>query len=113
MKKCLKLSCDQCDLKFMTLRNLKRHKLIHTGTKKHACDRCDFKCDRLDKLKNHQKCAKKAKIQSFCGVCRLVFCTKISLALHKNSEHKNIKYSCDKCDANFKSLGNLQNHQGD
>ncbi|XP_074656392.1 uncharacterized protein LOC141909708 [Tubulanus polymorphus] len=48
-----RFGCDQCMATFASTRNLRRHKLIHTGVRPFKCDYCDKAYCRRDQLKMH------------------------------------------------------------
>ncbi|KKA26588.1 hypothetical protein TD95_005175, partial [Thielaviopsis punctulata] len=47
--------CNQCDMRFRRLHDLKRHSKLHTGEKPHVCPKCERKFARGDALARHSK----------------------------------------------------------
>lgn len=50
-----KYKCDLCGRKFGQLRDMERHRRIHTGERPFTCDVCHKSFSRKDNLKSHRK----------------------------------------------------------
>lgn len=50
-----KYECDLCKRKFSQLRDMERHRRIHTGEKPFTCDICHKSFSRKDNLKSHAR----------------------------------------------------------
>jgi len=50
-----KFCCDQCDKKFFTRKDLKRHSVVHTGNREFSCPHCSQRFGRKDHMTRHAK----------------------------------------------------------
>ena len=50
-----KYVCTLCNESFKTMRNLRRHRLIHSGHKPFHCDICNRRFSRRDNLSSHKR----------------------------------------------------------
>lgn len=157
------MCCDFCDLLFENLQELKEHKeqcmkhfkamdfkeacdtkanieILHNPIEKlkYQCSICNRRLSSKQCLKAHQKVHNEK--QYLCPICKKLFLTKYSLALHNRAVHSNEKpflcdycgkgfkrndllrahtythtgekpYSCANCDKSFKQLSHLRGHE--
>ena len=117
------ISCDKCDIIFLTQELLNEHKLmVHEDAK---CVKCDKTFTYLE-LRNHigQRVS--------CKTCRADFCTNNGLSFHLLKSHPNhqasikssekfqkakeppkqfnVRMKCDLCDKEFKQFSSLKSH---
>lgn len=50
-----KFGCNQCDKKFFTRKDLKRHSVVHTGNREFSCPYCSQRFGRKDHMTRHAK----------------------------------------------------------
>jgi len=50
-----KFMCNQCDKKFFTRKDLKRHSVVHTGNREFCCPHCSQRFGRKDHMTRHAK----------------------------------------------------------
>ena len=118
--------CSQCTKSFTNQSNLLRHMKKDHDT--FSCDICSQLFSKWAQLKKHNTqfchhCMKhigpqlKRHINSVhkdvrysCDKCDKSFERQDTLQRHVKSEHQEIQYSCDKCDKSFNGPGNLQRH---
>jgi len=50
-----KFVCNQCDKKFFTRKDLKRHSVVHTGNREFSCPHCTQRFGRKDHMTRHAK----------------------------------------------------------
>ncbi|XP_044028821.1 uncharacterized protein si:ch73-347e22.4 [Siniperca chuatsi] len=88
--------CSTCGKNFSTLRNLKKHKLLHKGASSHFCRPCNVSFSSNSALKTHLKTHKtRLNVPQPAGLVEpLLF-----------------PYHCRKCTAKFSSTDLLQAHQ--
>ncbi|XP_050391091.1 PR domain zinc finger protein 15 [Patella vulgata] len=89
------LSCEQCQKKFRSEKNLIRHQVIH-GTPQFKCDSCQRQFFRKDYLADH--------------VCSLPDGTKMRIVRKKNKVQIRENLVCHLCGRPFTSSSNLNKH---
>ena len=81
-KRVRQYKCDLCQRQFVTIQDLKQHKLVHNGEKKFSC-----------------------------SVCSKSFLFKRTLEHHMNTHTGTKPYPCNKCDKSFAQPGSLHKHK--
>ena len=123
--------CDDCQVEFMNLRTLRRHKAARYNDKrelKYCCEKCNIKACSQRILNRHMKshehtCEDCGSIFSRssslvthrnntklnCEDCGLKFCTRKSMIVHKTKEHSSILRCCY-CEETFSTKYNMKRH---
>jgi len=120
-----RLVCSHCPFIAISLVELKKHTILEHNShqlvmddKVHQlfpCNQCEYVAPYKAHLKNHMdKLHSLQNIQEDlikCDECDYVTTTFQSLAAHRNSVHRNSKYSCDICQYQTHGLEDLQTHK--
>uniref|UniRef100_A0A182VU31 C2H2-type domain-containing protein n=1 Tax=Anopheles minimus TaxID=112268 RepID=A0A182VU31_9DIPT len=66
-----KHKCDQCDFATRIPGHLRRHLLVHSGSKPYACPHCDYSCNNIENLRKHviTTSKHKGKFLYECKIC--------------------------------------------
>uniref|UniRef100_A0A182JV58 C2H2-type domain-containing protein n=1 Tax=Anopheles christyi TaxID=43041 RepID=A0A182JV58_9DIPT len=62
--------CEQCDFASRIPGHLRRHQLVHTGSKPFSCPHCDYSCNNIENLRKHVISTSKHK-GKFLYECKL------------------------------------------
>uniref|UniRef100_A0A182PED7 C2H2-type domain-containing protein n=1 Tax=Anopheles epiroticus TaxID=199890 RepID=A0A182PED7_9DIPT len=65
-----KHKCDRCDFATHIPGHLRRHLLVHSGSKPFACPHCDYSCNNIENLRKHVISTSKHK-GKFLYECKL------------------------------------------
>ncbi|XP_058123751.1 zinc finger protein ZFAT [Anopheles ziemanni] len=67
-----KYKCDQCDFATRIPGHLRRHLLVHSGSKPYACPHCDYSCNNIENLRKHviSTSKHKGKFLYECKLCQ-------------------------------------------
>ena len=132
-KKNCELKCEHCGKEFRCKSDLDRHILTHSGRKEHICKQCGNSFKQKSDVKRHIRTAHSKDVQmvncekcsfpfstktslkrhmtrmheaKYCGICRRVFSSEISL-----DQHQCFTNICSFCSSGFKDERLLQNHE--
>ncbi|KFB38566.1 AGAP009025-PA-like protein [Anopheles sinensis] len=67
-----KYKCDQCDFATRIPGHLRRHLLVHSGSKPYSCPHCDYSCNNIENLRKHviSTSKHKGKFLYECKLCQ-------------------------------------------
>ena len=77
----LRYYCDQCGKHFSSVGNLRRHRLIHSGTRKFCCEVCGRRFTQSNSLAEHQRLHTGVRPYQ-CATCGRGFAQKSNLKSH-------------------------------
>ena len=104
--------CTICDKHLKTPATLKDHSKVHSKIKPFSCPQCPASFSqsfsRTKHLRTHIKMKKTVLV---CHQCDKEFVSKVSLKLHKQSQHDGITYGCDVCTKIYASQSGLKAHK--
>ena len=105
------LKCKECTKTFSRQSGLLIHHKRKHLKESYICKECNLKfCDSFS-LSDHVKGIHE-KSQSFnCDKCEMIFPIRKAFYKHKYTEHPNNKWTCEFCNAEFKSKFRLEQHQ--
>ncbi|XP_064468069.1 zinc finger protein 1 homolog [Ornithodoros turicata] len=101
--------CDVCPAAFTQLRQLKVHRLIHTGEKQHECEYCPASFLKLSSLKCHVRTHTGEKPYE-CRLCPAQFAEPGKLGRHMRTHTGEKPHKCPHCPDAFVQKGNLKIH---
>lgn len=101
-------ACNTCQKSYKYKSDLRRHILIHFGTKKFKCKFCTKSFNRNEHLKNHSSTHLSNKPFQ-CSKCDKSFAKKNSLTNHEFA-HPGDKLICEKCLQSFPSKRDMAIH---
>ncbi|CAH1977996.1 unnamed protein product [Acanthoscelides obtectus] len=111
---CKVQECSHCEYKTTESRYLARHMMRHTKARL-TCAKCDASFTTKQVLDNHviqnhpEFTASVSRKIHECTYCEYKTTYSQSLTRHM-MEHTGVKFTCEKCDASFKSKKTLDNH---
>jgi KRAB domain-containing zinc finger protein len=101
-------ACDKCDKSFVTLKNLKRHKIqIHYNVEI-KCKICSKVFKNKDYLITHVSIHDKLP----CKICNRLF-SKHVMSLHLREHRESQEYHCDLCGGQYKQRNAIKTHMVD
>ena len=103
--------CDLCGKTFTQIDNLRRHRVDHSGEKRHCCDVCGKRFSRTDNLAAHVKRKHTGKKEIRCEICSKMFFDRNDLAVHLRSHTGEKPYQCDLCGKAFSTSSYLTVHR--
>lgn len=95
--------CDECDKTFPTRKQLKAHKLSHSGLMPYTCDYCKYKCKTRFHLLRHMRIHSGSRPYT-CSYCQYSATTIGNLRTHvlKSGKHPGLAmYECTEVDCTF------------
>ncbi|XP_039616234.1 zinc finger protein 436-like [Polypterus senegalus] len=101
--------CSECGKGFSRIKNLRRHRKIHTGEKPYCCSECGKRFTQLGSLKKHRRIHTGEK-PYYCNECGKHFCYKSSLQRHHRIHTGERPFCCNECGREFLQISNLQRH---
>ena len=107
-------SCNQCDLKFTWVSNLRRHERTHTGVKLFKCSHCDYKTNTKGNVTKHEARLHSGKLSvklTPCPHCEKKFSRPDDLPKHLRNVHNIKPFSCSKCGEEFARSAERQLHK--
>lgn len=105
------LACDVCGKNFSNLRNLNRHKLLHTGTRPYQCDQCSKSFSEKQSLVIHLRTHTGEKPFA-CDLCGKRFSILSNMKNHRRIHTGDRRYPCDLCDKRFSQSIHMLTHRG-
>jgi uncharacterized Zn-finger protein len=106
-----KHKCETCKQRFICLSQLKIHKRIHSKEKPFACDQCQMTFTQMANLKRHKNSIHTGEKLFSCEFCQKKFSQSHNLIIHKRIHTGERPYSCDLCPKKFTQSYDLTRHQ--
>lgn len=107
--------CDQCELKFTSESQLRRHYAIHNGDKPFKCDICEHRFARLEHKKRHMTIHTNEKRYE-CEFCDRRFTRTDHMVAHIKTHEGVLPYKCQQCGLRFatskEKLEHIRTHTG-
>ena len=106
-------NCDQCEARYDSRRDLKRHALTEHFEKTFECNNCSDIFTREDNLERHIKVVHRLKeTKVICPECDNEFLRKDYLDRHIKEVHwlKELKFACPECENEFLRKDTLDRH---
>ncbi|XP_045201286.2 zinc finger protein 761-like [Mercenaria mercenaria] len=100
----------ECNKNFQSKSKLQDHVNTHLKIRPHKCSKCEKTFAIRYERKRHEKVwgtSESSVVE--CIVCNESFSSRSNLAIH-NATHKDIRFSCSKCDKDFKYITGLYRH---
>ena len=103
----VKYKCIQCEKEFTQKVNMSTHvKEVHEQIK-YWCTLCNYQATRQNYLKKHKEAVHNRKETNR----KYKSSTSIRQEIKNTIQHIRLKYPCDSCSKDYKSLGALSNHK--
>lgn len=105
-------TCTVCFKNFSCPNSLKRHMLVHTGTKPYCCEICKRRFSQSSILKRHRFTHNEFKPYQ-CHFCKKSYTQKMNLLIHLRNhgfKGQKEKYKCNLCDKKFVHHSGLSRH---
>lgn len=107
--------CTLCKKLFGGKKELNDHENVHTGKRPHQCEICFVTFASSSNMRRHVKVHKDDRRHQ-CKVCKKRFVVRSKLSIHVREKHlpdtdTRRYFSCELCDAQFKSYAKLYIHR--
>ena len=102
--------CDQCEYVSKYHSDVKKHKVIHGGTKVYKCNVCKFETRWSENYRRHLLRHSQGRTHK-CDQCEYVAYTKRALKLHSYTHTKEKACTCEICGGYFLTHATLKRHQ--
>lgn len=101
--------CTICGKLF---KDLRRHRLVHSGDRPFQCDKCEFRCARGSTLKRHMYThsdSTEGRVHK-CDLCEKAFYEAFTLKEHKLTHDKVKPFQCKLCSDVFSNYSGHRQH---
>lgn len=104
-------TCHRCGKTFSTVKNLGKHRMIHSDKTPHVCSNCGTKFKRREHLRRHESLHTNEK-PHLCHCCGDTFGRKEDLNTHLGKMHIiSRRFLCKACGTSFKDRNALRRHR--
>ncbi|XP_071205097.1 zinc finger protein 11-like [Salvelinus alpinus] len=104
-------TCHRCGKTFSTVKNLGKHRMIHSNKTPHVCSNCGTKFKRREHLRRHESLHTNEK-PHLCHCCGDTFGRKEDLNTHLGKMHIISRhFLCKACGTSFKDRNALRRHR--
>lgn len=107
-------NCNACSKQFQSVKNLNRHRKLHSNKKSYSCLQCAKSYSRSDHLSRHMISHSENKKPFKCPHCISRFTNKSHMnrhiLLHNNKKNNLYKFYCYKCSDGFFYKKTYKNH---
>ncbi|XP_043930933.1 PR domain zinc finger protein 5 isoform X2 [Protopterus annectens] len=101
--------CPECDKKFISANQLKRHMITHSERRPYTCEVCSKSFKRLDQVTAHKIIHSEDKPYK-CKLCGKGFAHRNVYKNHKKTHSEDRPFQCEECKALFRTPFSLQRH---
>nr|XP_033794120.1 PR domain zinc finger protein 5 isoform X4 [Geotrypetes seraphini] len=101
--------CQECDKKFISPNQLKRHTITHSEKRPYTCEVCSRSFKRLDQVTAHKIIHSEEKPYQ-CKLCGKAFAHRNVYKNHKKTHSEERPFQCEACKALFRTPFSLQRH---
>ncbi|XP_060102831.1 PR domain zinc finger protein 5 isoform X4 [Heteronotia binoei] len=101
--------CQECDKKFISANQLKRHMITHSEKRPYTCEVCNKSFKRLDQVNAHNIIHSEDKPYK-CKLCGKGFAHRNVYKNHKKTHSEERPFQCEECKALFRTPFSLQRH---
>ncbi|MEE6461673.1 hypothetical protein FKM82_001367 [Ascaphus truei] len=101
--------CQDCDKKFISANQLRRHMITHSEKRPYTCEVCCKSFKRLDQVTAHKIIHREDKPYQ-CKLCGKGFAHRNVYKNHKKTHSEERPFQCEECKALFRTPFSLQRH---
>ncbi|KAG8454023.1 hypothetical protein GDO86_000595, partial [Hymenochirus boettgeri] len=101
--------CQDCDKKFISANQLRRHMITHSEKRPYTCEVCCKSFKRLDQVTAHRIIHSEDKPYQ-CKLCGKGFAHRNVYKNHKKTHSEERPFQCEECKALFRTPFSLQRH---
>lgn len=102
-----------CTICGAQVRDLRKHKWVHSSEKPYQCDKCNYRCNRPSVLKRHMythsEDANEGRVHK-CDLCEKAFYGARELREHRLTHSKVKPYQCKMCNDVFSNYSGHRQH---